>query len=403
MNRTVSLIIGAAALAVLLLLLTAAGVVPGWLGVLLIGCLIPIGGLIVRSWRPEQLVRMWRSEQPLSPLRVEYESAQAPPPTVQIHDAPLPSADPDYRFLLSCVACWRVRAGGSAPLHAHPEELARLTVIARASQLTVTEQPGDYDLIRHKLDEALAVLIPDRTGTIEIWAQSVSLTLPADDLQRQHDLSAIRKDEQVWEYRRNYERNVRAYLLNEVLPDTGSAVAWWLAQDPKQVRETVGLIGTLAQLSAAANNRDVDPVFQSFINGDARPNGHGTPLQLLDIDAVSASLNGNPTDGSTLDSAHNLVNSLFSPEAEAERALFADRLARLVKICGHGGLAERIRTDFNAPPLDIPGDGDSANPPPNGEAATETQTSRHVKPDNPSAESADGAQAGPRGVRSNLD
>lgn len=396
MNRINSLIVGAAATAALLLLLTAAGAVPGWLGVLLTGCLIPIVGLVIRFRGPEQPLP------PLPPPHVEYVPTQAPPPpTVQIQGAPLPSADPDYRFLLSCMACWRIRGNGTTPPIENPEELARLTVIARASQLTTAEQPGNYDLIRHKLDGTLTVPLPDRSGTIEIWAHSVWLTLPDGDLQRQHELAAIRKDEQVWEHKRNHERNLRAYLLKEALPDTGSAVAWWLSKNPEQVRETVGLIGTLAQLSAAANNREVDPVFQPLVNGTARADGNGTPSRPPDVGELFAGLNGNTAAGDTADAtartAHSFVDLLFAVDAEAERTRFADQLAKLVKSYGHGDLAERIRTDFDAPDFDfpdfdIPDDGDGADPTPNDEAVTGPVTGRHGMPDDPPDGQANGAE-----------
>lgn len=387
MNRINSLIVGAATMAILLLLLTADGELPGWLGVLLTGCLIPVVGLIIRSWRPEQPL-------PPPPPRVEYVPMQAPPPpTVQIQAAPLPSADPDYRFLLSCVACWRVRGSGSTSPIENPEELARLTVIARASQLTATAQPGNYDLIRHKLDGTLAVPMPDHSGTIEIWAHSVWLTLPDGDLQRQHELALIRKDEQVWEHKRNYERNLRAYLLNEALPDTGSAVAWWLSKNPEQVRETVELIGTLAQLSAAANNREIDPVFQSFVNGAAADgNGNGTPSYPLGAGEFLGGLNGNSPGDSVARTAHNFVDSLFAADAEAERTRFADQLAKLVKSYGNDGLAERIRTDFDAPDFDIPDDGDGGDPAPNGEATAGPVTGRYGMPDDPPDEHANGTE-----------
>jgi hypothetical protein len=364
MNRIGNVVGAAVTVAVLLILLTATDIVPGWLGVALAACLAPVGVLVGRSRRPEA-----------PPPRVEYVPTPAPPPpAVQIQAAPLPTADPDYRFLLSCVACWRLLPGGSTPAYA--EEVARRAVVARAAQLAADEQPGSYDLVRHKLDGVLAEPQTDNSRNIEIWAHSVVLTLPNDDMQRQHDLAAIRKDEQVWEHRRNYERNVRSYLFKEVLPSTGSTVVWWLAQDPKQVRETASLIDTLGQLSAAANNRPVDPALHPSMQEPVRlENGATQPAALLGFDGGSP--NGDRAEPVTR-IVHQLADTVYAVDDEARRARLADVLAKLLADDGRDDLATRIRTEFNAPDFDVL-DTDAVDDvePASGPAADESSTGRH--------------------------
>jgi hypothetical protein len=378
MNRTVYLLVGAA-VAVLIVVLTAFGVWPGWVGVLVAGLLCAALILAVRFFQPA----------PLPPAATYAPAPVAPPPPpppLTIQGVPLPSADPDYRFLLYGTVCWRFRPDGPDKRHPHPEELAKRIVIERAAQITAGEQPGGYDLVQHRLNNVLAVVTPDRTGSIEVWANNVSLTLPNEDMERQYRLSTVRKNEQVWEHERKYERNMRSYLRNEVLGDTGSTVVWWLARDPKQVQETVALIGPLAQLSAAANNRDVDPIFRQLTNGLPAPAHEPFDSSIIRSEPPPAG-----RDDMAAASAQTLADALF-PNTEPERSRFADQLARLIAASGDTEIADRLRRTFDVPDFDVP---DFGVPEPGASEAgavepdaAEPGAPRHHAPDPDSARSA---------------
>jgi hypothetical protein len=62
------------------------------------------------------------------------------------------------------------------------------------------------------------------------------------------------------------------------VPNTpGSAIVWWIPRDFSQVRETGALIGTLAQLCAAANNTEAPDLFWPMVNAAVLPGSAGSP------------------------------------------------------------------------------------------------------------------------------
>jgi len=350
MKRIAVLAAGALLAAVLLSWATSLGAWPGWAGVLLTAVVFLAASAAA-----------WWSWPALEPA-VDHDDHPAPPPPPPaappaqvVRDVHVPSGNTDYRFLLSAVVCWRARGNPARPLPADPGDMAKREVIARASQITVNGLPNEYDLVQHRVDSALAAPVPDRTGAIDVWAHSVSLKLTDEDLERQTELAAIRKNEEVWEHSRRYNRNVRNYLRNEVLTDTGSGVLWYLAKDPDKVHAAVELIGTFAQLSAAANNREVDPVFRGLVGPepDDTPAAELPELEPPVWQPPAAQISGTGVDQAA-DSVRSLTTTLFDTGAEAERARFADRLARLVEHYGKRDLAARIREDFDVPDLDVP-------------------------------------------------
>ncbi|MCT2581523.1 hypothetical protein [Actinophytocola gossypii] len=321
-----------AAVSVLVLVLMALVNVPWWLG--LAFCLpLAIGGLIVK--------RHYENTRAPVPLpAVSYQPPPPPPPppappaSVSIKGVALPSAHHDYRFLLHGSVLWR-QSGTQANQHPRPSQLAIDAIRERAARFTERESPADVDLLATRLATELSFPRPDRTGSLEAWAQDTVLTIPDDDRVRLHKIAAVRKDEEVWEYERAYERNKRAYLRDDVLTTPGSAVVWWLAQDTTRVSETVGLIGTLAQLVAAAQNREVEPVFRSFLNdlADARVDvEHTEGAEDPDVDVLG-----------------RLMARLVPDGSEPERADLADRLARIAEEAGATDLASTIRERFDAP------------------------------------------------------
>src|SRR5690606_13970414 len=97
---------------------------------------------------------------------------------------------------------------------------------------------------------------------------------------------------------RKYECDRREYLGKDVLKDTGSAVVWWLAKHDDQVKQAVDEIGPLAQLSSAANDRDVPERYRHMVpypppEAPATDRPHGADRM---YEHVAASGSGIPRD-----------------------------------------------------------------------------------------------------------
>jgi hypothetical protein len=219
-------------------------------------------------------------------------------PVATITSVSLASAQPDYRFDFSATVHWRPVPGFVGLPHGNPVALATNAVIGRAYEITATEHPADHEVVQHKLNAALGTMQPERTGQVEAWAVRVSLVLSPPDQERLLKLADVRKDEELWERERNHEQRKRAYLTQDVLASPGSAVVWWLARDFGQVRETVALIGTLAQLSAAANNTEVPELFRSLIESGAVPPSLSTAFDPLVLQGPIGRAATNGTNGS---------------------------------------------------------------------------------------------------------
>ncbi|MEV0680615.1 hypothetical protein AB0I60_29280 [Actinosynnema sp. NPDC050436] len=379
MKRVAVVVAGGVLAAALLAWVTGLGAWPAWVGVLLTSVVFLVVLAVVWSARPAPQVVVVPEPEPAPPP-----PPPAPPrPVLPITEVRVPSSDDDYRFLLSGVVCWRIRSNPSRPLTADPADLAKREVVARTCQITADGRPDEYDLVQHRVDSALAAPMPDRTGAIDVWAHSVLLTLAPDDLRRQAELATVRKDEQVWEHSRRYHRNVQQYLRSEVLGDTGSGVTWYLAMNPERIEETVDKIGTFAQLSAAANNREVDEVFRHLVYEPVAPppvllpgsspvdgvpalsggigNGfhdtaYGVPLTTA---VTGTSDNADGQDDEAVDGARKLVSSLFGgADADAQRSHFASRMAWLIEHHGDSDLARRLRDAFDVPDLTEPPDPD---------------------------------------------
>jgi hypothetical protein len=317
------------AVSALVIVLMVFGDVPWWIGVAF--CLpIIVGGLVAKRHYEHKRV-------PELPAAAVYQPPPppAPPVSVSIQGLALPSAHRDYRFLLHGSVLWR-QSGTQASQHPRPGQLAIDAIRERAARLTESESPADADLLAPRLATELSFPRSDRTGALEVWAQDTILTIPDADRVRLDKIADVRKDEEVWECQRAYERSKRAYLRDDVLTTTGSAVVWWLARDTAGVQDTVDLIGTFAQLVAAAQNREVEPLFQSFPHDlaggrvDAGYTPSGEPVEEVDV-------------------LGRLMAQLVPDGSEPEQADVADRLARIAEEAGATDLATTIRERFNAP------------------------------------------------------
>lgn len=182
-----------------------------------------------------------------------------------VSDVLLPTAAPDYDFCFSATVRW---CPVEAPVEAPAVSLSGLavrTVLERARQVTASHPPHRASLTQHDLAGELGTMRRDATGRVLAMAENVTLRLSDADATRLERLATVRKEEEVWTHERKYECDRREYLGKDVLKDTGSAVVWWLAKHDDQVKQAVDEIGPLAQLSSAANDRDVPERYRHMV------------------------------------------------------------------------------------------------------------------------------------------
>lgn len=234
-------------------------VIPSVLGIALSGPLWVWGGIVILLLVGVVFVGAWlRERQYRSQPRAQSPQRQQAPPDVEPTQEVLPtvsldSADRDYRFQFSATVLWRRMPTGIGPPHADPRDLAINSILARAREVTSIARPEDHARLGHQLGAALGAMTPDPSHYIVASAKEITLTVPEADVDRLAKLIELRKEERYWEHQRNHERNVRAYLTDDVLSSTSSAVVWWLANHPDQVEENVRLIDSLARLVEVAH------------------------------------------------------------------------------------------------------------------------------------------------------
>ncbi|MFJ3896777.1 hypothetical protein [Streptomyces sp. NPDC090083] len=286
----------------------------------------------------------------------------------------LPSSVADYDFSFSATVRWLVLDAPSDAPYINPAGLAIDAILQRARGVTAQQPPHRSAFVQHQLDGALATMRVDATGRVMSMALDVSLSLPEHDRERLAKLSDVRKDEDVWEHERNYERSKRAYLGEDVLKDTGSAVVWWLSRNEKEVEGAVDRIGLLARLSAAAKNETVAPPFEHLVpqprevlTDDTPDDGPSTGRQQpYDVGEATVSDNGS---GEVL-SVDSLLEWFGFSAADADVNLFAERLITIASAHGKTEAVDEIRRHFEPDPpeqADAGAPGDST-PPPEGSA-----------------------------------
>ncbi|QIQ05782.1 hypothetical protein [Streptomyces liangshanensis] len=270
----------------------------------------------------------------------------------------LPSSVPDYDFSFSATVRWVLLDAPDDAPHINPGGLAVDAVLRRAREVTVRQPPTRSALVQHQLDGCLGIMEADPTGRVLAMAQDVTLNLPDPDRERLTKLSNVRKDEDLWEHERNYERNKRAYLGEDVLKDPGSAVVWWLAKNDDQVEGTVDRIGLLASLSAAANNGPVHPEFQHLVDPPTVGPGGDEPLTsvggLADPFEAGSADGPGPAEPLGPESLDGLLEWLGFDESDPDLLLFAVRLAELVEAHEKPEAAEAIRQHFEPAEPDEP-------------------------------------------------
>lgn len=207
------------------------------------------------------------SSDPCEPGEPEPPTAPAEQPyqETRVVGAALPSAVDGYDFLFSATVWWK-----SVPDHVGRSDdassaLAASSVVSRAREIVRHEEPGRASFAQYLLDGELGVPLPDRNERVEAMAADVTLSLAPADRERLRKLNDLRKDEEIWEYERQHERNKRRYLGDDVLKSAGSAVVWWLARHENEIEKAVHMIGPLAQIAAAANDEEVPELFRNLL------------------------------------------------------------------------------------------------------------------------------------------
>ncbi|GAA2736911.1 hypothetical protein [Streptomyces nogalater] len=337
---------------------------------LLLGLMLVILGLAMGwSWwawsasGPLLLIAAFATHRMLSPKRAEMprdvlSAPDLPLPETErqehrIMHVALPSSVADYDFSFSATVRWTLLDAPDDAPWINAAGLAVEAVLERARSVTAQQPPNRSSLARHQLDGALATMRVDASGRVMAMAHSVELDLPEHDRERLTRLSNVRKDEDVWEHERNYERSKRAYLGEDVLKDTGSAVVWWLSRNEEEVEGAVDRIGVFAQLSAAARNESVAPQFEHMVYQPRDRSAEGEPgdTPLTSNDPVGAETGDEAEPPFPTDSV--LACFGISPD-DPDRDLFAARLADVARAHGKHHAEAALRSC-------ISDDGDDGN------------------------------------------
>lgn len=264
---------------------------------------------------------------------------------------PLRSAADGYEFRFSATVHWRESANMSPVVHSDLAAVARGAIVRRAADLLASRAPEEVALAEAELAGALGVKLPDAAGLLEAWAGDVALTLSDADSERMRRLTDIRKDEQLWESEREYERQRRAYLGEDVLKSAGSAVVWALSRKEDSIERAVGLIGPLALLSAAANDTEVAPAFRHLVapehviqNGHA-PNSAGVSNGYADYHADPEPASADGAAWTTSDYVAEMADHLGFTGSE-HRDMFVGNIVNVLKAMERPDDAESVRRAF---------------------------------------------------------
>lgn len=238
-----------------------------------------------------------------------------------VREVALPSSSPDYDFLVTALVRW-------VPLdvpHGSPQVssagLAVDAVLTRARAVTSVHPPQRGSLVQHQLAGALGTMERDPSGRVLAMAENIQVALSDADRARLEKLATVRKDEAVWEHERKWEQSKRAYLGEDVLTSTGSAVVWWLTKNGDRVDKAVADIGLLAQLTAVANDEPVPDTLRSYVE---RPAG--------DVETPSDTSTEAPRGEETIrDRFLAFVERMGIDEDDPARLLFLRRVAEAAR------------------------------------------------------------------------
>jgi len=243
----------AAAIVLVLYLVSLVVGLPGWAAVVLTVVLLVLLAVVWKQ--PDEPRPVVTRPAPPSVVLPDREPVFSGPPSRTVADVRLPSASPDFQFSFSAVVQWSTVLSGSR--HADLGAVAVDALLERARSLTVRQQVTDESLNQHRLAALLGEPALDEKGQVRSWAAEVRLRLPDADQKHLQHLAALHRREQTTLLERRMEQDKRAYLKDDVFATPGSAAVWWLVNHPGEVETALGLLDTLAELSAAANDLPV--------------------------------------------------------------------------------------------------------------------------------------------------
>jgi hypothetical protein len=245
-----SLLTAAAIVLVLYVVSLIAGL-PAWAAIVLIVVLLVLLAVV---WKQPDEPRPVVTKPTPAPHVVlpDPEPVFSGPPSRTIADVRLPSASPDFQFSFSAIVQWSTVLSGSR--HADLGAVAVDALLDRARSLTTRQQVTEESLNQHRLAALLGEPALDEKGLVRSWATEVRLRLPDADQKHLQHLAALHRREQTTLLERRMEQDKRAYLKDDVFATPGSAAVWWMVNHPGEVETALGLLDTLAELSAAAND-----------------------------------------------------------------------------------------------------------------------------------------------------
>lgn len=246
----------AAAIVLVLYVVSLVVGLPAWAAVVLIVVLLVLLAVV---WKqpdePRPVVAKPAPAPAPSVVLPDREPVFSGPPSRTVADVRLPSASPDFQFSFSAVVQWSTVLSGSR--HADLGAVAVDALLDRARALTVRQQVTEESLNQHRLAALLGEPALDEKGQVRSWATEVRLRLPDADQKHLQHLAALHRREQTTLLERRMEQDKRAYLKDDVFATPGSAAVWWMVNHPGEVETALGLLDTLAELSAAANDLPV--------------------------------------------------------------------------------------------------------------------------------------------------
>ncbi|WP_371403549.1 hypothetical protein OHA10_37430 [Kribbella sp. NBC_00662] len=240
----------AAAIVLVLYLVSLVIGLPGWSAVVLTVVLLVLLAVVWKQ--PDEPRPVVTKPAPPSVVLPEPDPVFTGPPSRTVSDVRLPSASPDFQFSFSAVVQWSTVLSGSR--HADLGAVAVDALLERARSLTARQQVTEESLNQHRLAALLGEPALDEKGQVRSWATEVRLRLPDADQKHLLHLAALHRREQTTLLERRMEQDKRAYLKDDVFATPGSAAVWWLVNHPGDVETALGLLDTLAELSAAAND-----------------------------------------------------------------------------------------------------------------------------------------------------
>jgi hypothetical protein len=240
----------AAAIVLVLYLVSLVIGLPGWSAVVLTVVLLVLLAVVWKQ--PDEPRPVATKPAPPSVVLPDPDPVFSGPPSRTVSDVRLPSASPDFQFSFSAVVQWSTVLSGSR--HADLGAVAVDALLERARSLTARQQVMEESLNQHRLAALLGEPALDEKGLVRSWATDVRLRLPDADQKHLLQLAALHRREQTTLLERRMEQDKRAYLKDDVFATPGSAAVWWLVNHPGDVETALGLLDTLAELSAAAND-----------------------------------------------------------------------------------------------------------------------------------------------------